>query len=97
MFCAAPCGAQTVPSAVQLQSGRLLSASCMQCHSTGGFDRLEGESANEIVSELREMKTKRTPDIMHLIARGYTDQQIVDLAAYLASLRNGGETSEDDD
>lgn len=94
--------AQTATNAVQLQNGRLLAAACMQCHSSSGFDSIAGESANEIISEMREMKRKRSPGIMELIARGYTDLQIKDIAAYLASLPkpygdDDDESEEDDD
>lgn len=71
--------------------GRLLASNCFQCHGTngnGGFERLAGMSANEIVSELREMRAKTSPDIMDAHARGYTDQQLQLIGNYFASLRN---------
>jgi sulfide dehydrogenase cytochrome subunit len=83
---AAQAHAQTSPPA-----GRLLASNCFQCHGTngnGGFERLAGMSAKEIVSELRGMRAKTNPDIMDAHARGYTDQQLQLIGNYFASLRN---------
>jgi sulfide dehydrogenase cytochrome subunit len=76
-------------------AGRLLASNCFQCHGTdggGGFERLAGMSANEIVGELREMRLKSAPDIMEVHARGYSDAQLRLIGNYFASLR-GGTTS----
>ncbi|WP_020396573.1 c-type cytochrome [Thiolinea disciformis] len=72
--------------------GRLLASQCFQCHGTNGhsrtgIDSLVGETANEIISEMREMKASTENDIMHSQAKGYTDTEIQLLAAYLASLK----------
>jgi cytochrome c553 len=78
----APADPVIAPSA-----GRLLSASCFQCHSSSGFEGITGESASEIVSELKEMRSRRVPEgIMDLVARGLTDAQIQEIANYLATL-----------
>lgn len=80
------------PQAVALPSpgGRLLSASCFQCHSSGGFEEITGKNPGEIISELREMRTRRSVEgIMDLIARGLTDAQIAEIAAYLSTLPEG--------
>ncbi len=80
---AAPPAAPSVAST----SGRLLASSCFQCHSSSGFEGITGESASEIVSELAEMRSRRTPEgIMDLVARGLTDEQVREIAAYLATL-----------
>jgi cytochrome c553 len=92
--------AQTPTNSVQFQNGRLLAAACMQCHSSSGFDSITGESAREIISEMQEMKRgKKSPGIMEMIARGYTDSQIIDIATYLASLSkdSGGDDDDNDD
>lgn len=71
--------------------GRLLASNCFQCHGTngnGGFDRLAGESANEIVKELQEMRTKSSPGIMEVHARGYTDAQLQLIGSYFANVLN---------
>ena len=70
-------------------AGRLLASNCFQCHgydgkSSIGFERLSGESSNEIYNELREMRSKSRPDIMDMHARGYNDAQLRLIANYLS-------------
>ena len=70
--------------------GRLLASNCFQCHGTngsGGFERLAGMSASEIVNELREMRQEANPGIMEVHARGFNDQQLQALANYFAGLK----------
>ncbi len=89
-----PALAQTTTTAPP--AGRLLASNCFQCHGTngsGGFERLTGESAAEIVKELREMRTKTSPDIMDIHARGYNDAQLQLLANYLAGLSTANSTT----
>jgi cytochrome c553 len=83
---AATAAAYTVPT------GRLLASNCFGCHGTdgrpnGGFDALAGESAEHIVSELRELAAKPDGGIMRVHALGYTDQQMWELGTYFASRR----------
>ncbi len=85
---AAPAFAQTTAPAPP--SGRLLASNCFQCHGTngsGGFERLAGMSAKEIIGELREMQRKTPPKMMDMHARGYTDAQLQLIANYFASQR----------
>lgn len=73
--------------------GRLLASNCFQCHGTngsGGFDRLNGESADSLYNELREFALKKdsdADDIMSAHAKGYTDAQMRAIAVYLANIR----------
>lgn len=75
--------------------GRVYAAQCFQCHGTNGIsvsdvDSLAGKSQKELIEKLREMKSK--PDsgnIMHKHAKGWTDQQIRELAGYLSSVNQG--------
>lgn len=73
--------------------GRLLASNCFNCHGTdghpnGGFDQLAGESASEIVKELKEMAAKTEEGgIMRIHAMGYTDEQLWQLGTYFASQR----------
>lgn len=83
-------------------AGRLLASNCFQCHgydgkSRIGFERLSGESSNEIYKELREMRTKSKPDIMDMHARGYTDAQMRLIADYLATQKSTSSTNAKDD
>ena len=80
--------AQTVAT----QPGRLLASNCFQCHGTNGkgpgFERLAGESANEIYKELQEFQSgKEGKGIMAKHAMGYTDAQLRALSAWLATQR----------
>jgi cytochrome subunit of sulfide dehydrogenase len=79
-------------------AGRLLASNCFQCHgydgkSSIGFERLSGESSNEIYNELREMRSKSKPDIMDMHARGYTDAQMRLIADYLATQKSTSRTT----
>jgi sulfide dehydrogenase cytochrome subunit len=87
--------AAALPAAVLAQTsaaavpGRLLASNCFQCHGTngsGGFERLAGMSASEIVGEMREMRQENPPEMMDVHARGYTDAQIQLIADYLSKL-----------
>lgn len=81
-----PAQAQTSPS------GRLLASNCFQCHGTNGkgpgFERLSGESANEIYKELKEFQSgKEGNGIMAKHALGYTDAQLRALSDWLSRQR----------
>ena len=75
--------------------GRQYASQCFGCHGTNGnsvaeIDSLTGKSAKEIVEELTEMRKKASAsNIMHKHALTWTDQQIRDLAAYLATVNHG--------
>jgi cytochrome subunit of sulfide dehydrogenase len=83
-FCVAAQTATTAPP-----PGRLLASNCFQCHgydgkSSIGFERLGGKSSSEIYKELVEMRSKSTPKMMNMHARGYTDAQARLIADYLS-------------
>lgn len=70
-------------------AGRLLASNCFGCHGTdgrpsGGFEKLAGESASEIIGEMREMRSE-DEGIMTVHALGYTDEQVKLLAQYFSS------------
>ncbi len=73
--------------------GRLLASNCFQCHGPNGrsvadIDKLAGESVNEIVKELTEMRTKANEGgIMRPHAMAYTDAQIQLIADFFAQQR----------
>lgn len=93
MFAANAAIAQTT---VSPPPGRLLASNCFQCHGTnggGGFERLAGMSASEIVNELKEMRFKNLPGIMEVHARGYTDAQLQLIGNYFASQGRVTETT----
>ena len=76
--------------------GRLLASNCFQCHGTngtpvaGGFDKIAGESVNEIVSELSEMRAEAIAmaehPIMTVHAQAYSLAEIDMIARYLANV-----------
>ncbi len=72
-----------------LADGRVLASNCFNCHGTdgrssGGFDTIAGESVEEIISEMRELRSE-DEGIMSVHARGYPDEQVRLIAEYLAS------------
>jgi cytochrome c553 len=85
---------------------RVMAAQCAQCHgmegnNSEGFEDLNGESFNEIFDELLEMLDSTDNEIMEHQAKGYTIEQIRDLADYFAGQPNitngnsGGDGDED--
>jgi cytochrome subunit of sulfide dehydrogenase len=71
--------------------GRNLAATCANCHGTNGAARgemkpLAGLPAEAIVGLMTAYKNGSLPaTIMHQVAKGYTDEQIKLIAAYLAA------------
>lgn len=83
---AVPAQAQTSPP------GRLLASNCFQCHGTNGkgpgFERLAGKSANELYEEMKAFQSgKEGENIMARHVRGYTDEQLRQLAQWLSTQR----------
>lgn len=72
------------------QQGRLLASNCFQCHGTNGrgpgFERLVGESSNEIYEELKELQSgKEGNGLMARHAMGYSDAQLRAIADWFAA------------
>lgn len=72
--------------------GRLLASNCFQCHGTQGrgpgFDSIAGKSPGEIYRKLLEFRAgKEGNGIMARHSLGYTDAQLRQIDAYLASQR----------
>jgi cytochrome c553 len=76
--------------------GRLLASNCFQCHGTngtpvaGGFDKIAGGSAKEIISELSEMRASAIAGSEHPVmtvhAQAYSLAEIDLMARYLATV-----------
>lgn len=90
-----------VLSARQAPVGRDLAANCYQCHGTNGrpvegMPSIAGKDASSLYQTMLEYKATperdRNDDIMVPIAKAYTDQQLWDMALYIASLPEHGET-----
>jgi cytochrome c553 len=83
-------GAALAQTAVS-PAGRLLASGCFQCHGSGGvggFERLAGRGADDLVRELQRLRAEDEREagqnIMVRHARGYSDAQIHALAQWLS-------------
>lgn len=71
---------------------RSLAATCAHCHGTDGravegeaLIRLAGQPRDYLLTQLMAFRTgDRKATIMHQITRGYSEQQLEQLAAYFA-------------
>ena len=74
---------------------RALAATCASCHGTGGravdnaaVPGLAGLPAAYLAEQMRDFKAGTRPaTVMHQLAKGYSDAQIAELAAYFAATR----------
>jgi cytochrome c553 len=74
---------------------RTLAANCAQCHGTEGhtvpgspLPPLAGRTREELLSQLKAFKAGTRPStIMQQLARGYSDAQLEQLAAFFAAQR----------
>lgn len=82
-------------SADELQV-RVMAASCATCHGTSGVAQpgmasLAGQRHVDLRQKLLDFKTGRTPaTLMHQLAKGYSDEQLDQLAGYFAALGHEG-------
>ncbi len=89
---AGTCAAQAQDD-VQALRMRSLAATCAQCHGTDGhavrgsaIPGLAGMPAAELVAQINAFRSGARPStVMQQLARGYTDAQIHQLAAYFAA------------
>jgi cytochrome c553 len=77
-------------AAASADPDRNLAAACANCHGTNGYSQggiasLAGQNKAQLLARLREFRDgKRTATIMHQIARGYSDAQLVALSDYFS-------------
>ncbi|MFC3852133.1 c-type cytochrome [Salinispirillum marinum] len=76
-------------NAEQLQAA-VLAGGCAGCHGTDGRrDALNGRAATVLERQLLSFKNDERPStIMGRIAKGYSDEEIAEIAQYFASLDN---------
>ena len=73
--------------------GRNLAAACANCHGTNGVSRagmpsLAGRDRAELARLMQEFRSgRRDATVMHQIAKGYADEQVEAIAAYLSAQR----------
>jgi cytochrome subunit of sulfide dehydrogenase len=86
-LCAAGFGAQA-----QVSQIKVWAAACANCHGTNGKAQpgmisLAGRDKAELVQKMQAYKKGELPaTIMHQISKGYTDEQIEQIAAHFAGL-----------
>ena len=75
-------------------AARSLSATCFTCHGTDGVSvggvppSLAGQNKVYLLQQMKDFKTgKRPATIMHQQAKGYSDEQLEQIAAYFASVK----------
>lgn len=85
---AAAFGAQAEISQV-----RVWAAACANCHGTmgkaeQGMESLAGKDKDELLQKMLDFKSGKKPaTIMHQLSKGYTDEQLQQLAGYFAALK----------
>jgi sulfide dehydrogenase cytochrome subunit len=74
--------------------GQRLYANCAACHGTTGQTQgntlppLAGQSKDTLIASMRAFKSGSRPaTIMHQISKGYTDEQIEQIAHYLSTVK----------
>ena len=72
---------------------RSWAAACANCHGTlgiaqSGMESLAGANKDDMLKKLLDFKSGKKPaTIMHQLSKGYSDEQLADLAGYFAALK----------
>lgn len=91
VFGAATLAIQAPVQAQDFSKIRYLAANCANCHGTNGrsvgvMESLAGYDKEKFITNMKEFRSGDKPaTLMHQLVKGYTDQQIADLAAYFAA------------
>ena len=86
-------GATAWGAQAEVTQVRVWAAACANCHGTmgkaeAGNESLAGKDKDELAQKLMDFKTGRKPaTLMHQIAKGYSDEQLMQLATYFAALK----------
>ena len=85
-------GGLALASGAASANGQRLYATCAACHGTSGagsgttLPKLAGQPKEALIASMRAFKAGTRPaTIMHQIAKGYTDEQIEQIAVFLAA------------
>jgi cytochrome c553 len=90
IVCAAVLASAPLGASAQ-DAGRSLAAGCAMCHGTsghsfGGNEPLAGMPKDELVRKFKEFRSGAKPaTVMHQLSKGYTDQQLDQIAAHFAA------------
>ncbi len=91
--CALGLGLQQASAQADALQVRGWAAACANCHGTAGIaqpgmESLAGMPRDELAKKLLDFKAGRKPaTIMHQLSKGYTDEQLQQLAAHFAALK----------
>ena len=93
LIASAPAFAQSAAEGSQALQIRSLAATCANCHGTNGkayegsaVVTLAGMPKDYIVAQMKAFQTGARPaTIMHQLSKGYSEQQIDQIAAYFAA------------
>ncbi|GAB4089780.1 c-type cytochrome [Hydrogenophaga soli] len=75
----------------QVAQVKVWAAACANCHGTNGqaqpgIEPLAGKDKAEMLQKLLDFKAGRKPaTLMHQLSKGYTDEQLADIAGYFAA------------
>ncbi len=75
----------------QVAQIKVWAAACANCHGTNGhaqpgMESLAGKDKAELAQKLLDFKAGRKPaTVMHQLSKGYTDDQLQELAAFFAA------------
>lgn len=85
--------ASTAAAQAEVTQVRVWAAACANCHGTmgkaeQGMESLAGKDKDELLQKMLDFKTGKKPaTIMHQLSKGYSDEQLQQLAAYFAALK----------
>ena len=72
---------------------RSMAASCAACHGTRGVAQqgmasLAGQPKEDLLKKMIDFKTdKKSATLMHQLSKGYSDEQLEQLAGYFSALK----------
>jgi cytochrome c553 len=70
-----------------------MAAACASCHGTSGvaqpgMESLAGQPKEDLLKKMLDFKSGKKPaTLMHQLSKGYTDEQLEQLAGYFAALK----------